>query len=84
MAPRQKELCILMPGESEGGRLVSLQIVAALAAIEVRCRGKLPGMLVAVAIGAALEFYLEQRVFALRDMALRTLQPGMLAFKRIR
>ena len=56
---RQHEVRLLVLGQAECGRLVSLKIVAAIAGVEVRSRGKLPRMLVGVAVGAALELDLE-------------------------
>ena len=70
-------------GEREGGRLVSLEIVTAIAGIEVRPSHKLPGMLIGVAIGAAIEFDFEQRVLPFRDVTLHALQPRMPALQRI-
>ena len=63
MATREHEMRFLMPRQREGRRLVCLKIVASVAGIEVWRRGKLVRMPVAVTIGAALEFYLEQRLF---------------------
>jgi hypothetical protein len=73
-----------VPGQSKGRRPVSFKVVTAVASIEVgRCR-KLSGVPVAVAVGAALELDLEQRVLAFRNMALRTLETRMLALQGIR
>src|SRR5438874_1772196 len=74
---------LLMLGEAERRRLVSLQIVTAVAGVEVRGGRKLPLVLVGVAVGAALELDFEQRVFSLWNMALCTFQPRMLASQRI-
>ena len=71
------EARLLVLGQAEGGGPVSLEIVAAITGIEVWRRRKLPGMLVGVTIGAALELNLEQRVLPFRDMALRAFQPRM-------
>ena len=61
-----------------------MQIVAMFTAIEVWCGGELPGMLIAVAVHALLEFHLVKRAFASRNVTLETPQGGMLAFQWIR
>lgn len=81
---RQQKVCFLVLGQSERGRFVRFQIVAAVASVEIRCRRELVGVPIAVAISAALKFNLEQRVLTLRDMALRALQPGVRALQWIR
>ena len=48
--------------------------MTAIAGVEVGSRGELAGMLVGMAICAALEFHLEQRVLAPGYVALCTLQ----------
>ena len=63
MPAGEREMRLLVLGQAERGWLVSLESVAAIASVEVRCRGKLPRMLVGVAIGAALELNLEQCIF---------------------
>ena len=55
-----------------------------LAAIEVWCSGKLPGMFIAVAVRAVLERHPVKRAFAFRNVTLRTPQLGMLALQWIR
>ena len=84
MPAGEREMRLLVLGQAERGWLVSLESVAAIASVEVRCRGKLPRMLVGVAIGAALELNLEQCVFPFRDMTLSTFQARMPALQRIR
>lgn len=59
VAARQHEACLLVFGQAECRRLVRLQIVAAIAGVEIWRRGKLPCMLVGVTVGAALELDLE-------------------------
>jgi hypothetical protein len=73
-----------VPAQAECGWQKSLQIVAMLAAIEVWSGGKLPGMLIAVAVRAVLEFHLVDPVFAFRNVTLCTVQRGMLALQWIR
>lgn len=80
---RQSKLRLPVFGQCERGRLVPLQIVAAVARIEVRRRSELSGVPVAVTVGASLKLHLEQRVFSFRNMALRALQTSMTALQRI-
>ena len=77
MAAGQDELCLLVPRQGECRWLVALKIVAAVASVEIWRRRKLASMLIAVAVRAFLEFDLEQRVFALGDVALRAFQLGV-------
>jgi hypothetical protein len=44
------------------------RLLAAITAVEIWGGGKLPGVFVSMAVGAALELDLEQGVFALRDV----------------
>ena len=48
-----------MTGQGERRRLVAVKIVATLAGVEIRRSRELPGMLIAVAVGAAFEFDFE-------------------------
>ncbi len=57
--------------------------MAAVAGIEIGSRRKLSCMPVGMAIGTVLELDLEQRLSALRNMALRTLQPRVSALQRV-
>lgn len=84
VAPGQLKMGLLVLNQRKGRRLISLDIVAAVAGIEIRGRGKLLGVPIAVAIGAAFEFHLEKRVAPLRNVALGTLEPRVTAFQRIR
>jgi len=59
VATGEYEARLLVFGQAERRRLVSLQIVAAIAGIEVWRRRKLSCMLVAVAISAAFELDLK-------------------------
>ena len=83
MTPTQPKWRFVVPAQAECGWQKALQTMAALTGIEVRCGGKLSGVLVPVAVRAALELHLVERVFALRNMTLRALQRGMLALQRI-
>jgi hypothetical protein len=74
---------LIVPAQAERRWQKALQTMAALAGVEVWRAGKLAGMLIAVAIRAALKLDLEQRVFALRNMALAALQRGVLALQRV-
>ena len=49
----------VVPAQAECGGQKAFQAVAALAGVEVRRGGKLPGVLVAVAVSTALELHLE-------------------------
>lgn len=69
--------------QREGGGSIRLDCVAAITRIEVRRSGKLSRMTVNVAIDTALEFDFEERVFALRNVALCALQPRMSPLQRI-
>ena len=84
VAAGKHEARLLVPGQAEGGWPVSLQIVAAIAGIEVWCRGKLPGMFVGVTVGAALELDPEERLFSFGNVALGALQARMTALQWIR
>ncbi len=83
MAAREKEMGFFMFGQGEGGGLVAFQVVAATAGVEIRSSGELIRVPVAMAIGAALELDLEQRVFASGNVTLRAFQAGMAALQRI-
>ena len=65
------------------GRLVALKIVAAIAGIEIGSGCELRSVFITVAIGAALELDLEQRVLAFWNVALRALQAGVPALQGI-
>lgn len=73
----QNEVCLSVASQRERRWLVALEIVAAVASVEIGCSRELSGMLVAMTVGAALELDFEQSVFPLGDVALRTLQPGV-------
>ena len=72
-----------MAHQREGGWFVCFEVVAAVASVEVGRCGKLPGVAVRVAIGAALKLDPEQRVLALGNVALRAFHPGVSALQRI-
>lgn len=57
--PTQNEVRFFVARERERGGFVRFHRVAAFAGIEVRSGGKLPGVTVAVAIRATLEFHFE-------------------------
>ena len=58
-----------------------MNIMTVFATVEVRSGGELLLVLVGVAIGAVSKFHRIYRFLTLWDMALRTLQQGMLAFE---
>src|SRR5512133_3559603 len=57
--------------------------MATLASVQIRSSGKLPHMLVTVAISATLKLDFKQRVFAFGDMAAFALNRGMFALQRV-
>lgn len=83
VSARQDEAGLLVLGQGEGGGFVAFESVAALASVEVWSCGELAGMPVCMAIGAALEFHLEQGVLALRYVALGALQSRVSTLQRI-
>lgn len=83
VAAGQHKTRFLVLGKRERGRLVRFDVVAAIAGIEVRSGGKLSRVPIGMAIRTALELDLEQRVLALRDVALRTLQSRVSALQRV-
>lgn len=74
---------LLMLGQSEGGRTVSLEIVTAFAGIEEGRSRKLARVPVGVTIRASRELHLEESVSPFRDVTLRAFQPGMPTLQRI-
>lgn len=72
-----------MAHQREGGWFVCFEVVAAVASVEEGRCGKLPGVAVRVAIGAALKLDPEQRVLALGNVALRAFHPRVSALQRI-
>ena len=80
---RQHESSLLVFGQRKGRGLVSFQVVALVAGIQVRGRGKLTGMAVLVAIRAEVKFHPVQRVFALRNVALCAFHTCVPALQRI-
>jgi len=75
----QREACLFVERQCEGGRAVAIQSVATLAGVEIRRGGELPGVAVAVAIGAMLKLDFELRVFALGNVALIAAHASMSA-----
>ncbi len=84
VATGQREAGVFVLGQGKRRWLVTFEIVAAVAGVEVRSRRKLPGMLIGVAVNAAIKFDFEQSVFALGNMALRAFQARMSTLQRIR
>lgn len=68
---------LIVPAQAECGGQKPLETVAILAAIEMRRGGELPGMLIGVAVGAALKLHLVDCFLALRKMTLGALQRRM-------
>jgi|SRR5579863_1815821 len=79
----QNEPGLFVPGDAEGRRLVALEVVAAIAGIEIWSSGKLSAVPVGVAVGARRKFDLEERVFALRNVALHAFDARMASLQRI-
>lgn len=79
----ERKVSFFMSSQRERRWLVGFEIVAAVASVEIRRSRELPGMLVAVAVGAVLEFHFEHGVFTLGNVALRALQPGVPSLQRI-
>lgn len=69
----QREMGLLVFSQSKSRGLVCLQVVTAVACVEVRSGGKLSRVLITMAVGAPFEFHFEDRVFPLRNVALGTL-----------
>ena len=72
VAARQAKRRFVVPAQAECRWQKFLQIVAVLAAIEMRRGGELPGMLIVMAVGAVLEPHLVDRISTFGEMALRT------------
>jgi len=83
VAAGEEEMGLFVPRQRKRRRLVSVEIMAAVAGIEIGSRSKLPGMPIAVAIRTPLKFDLEQRVTPLGDVTLRAFQPGMSSLQAI-
>jgi len=84
VAASQLELRLLMLGQREGRRTVTLEGVTLIALVFVRLRRELAIVLVFVAIGAAFEVRdLKDRVFAFRRVTLLTLQFGVPIDQRV-
>lgn len=79
----QNEFRGFVARQRECGRLVPLQVVAALTTIEVWGSCKLSRMFVSMAVGTALKLDLEERVLALGNVASRTLHGCVSALQRI-
>lgn len=84
VATSQRKMRFLVPRQGKRGRLIALECVAAVAGVEIGSGRELPGMTIAVAVGALRELDFEQRVLPLRKVTLRALQPRMPALQRIR
>ena len=79
----QRELRFLVLRKRKGRRLVSIEIVALVAGIEVRCSDKLSGVLVFVARCALVKLDFEKRVLAFGDVALVAVHAGVPALQWI-
>ena len=81
--PSQNEFRLFMFGQRERGRLISLEVMTAVAGIEVRSGGELPGVPVAMTIRALRKLDLKQCVFALGNVALCAHQAGVTSLQRV-
>ena len=79
----QDKAGLLVLGQAKGRRLVSLQIVALIASVEIGSGGKLVGVTVGMAISAAGKLDLIQGVFAFGSVALHAFQPRVSALKGV-
>ena len=79
----ENEARLLVLGDAERGGLVALESVAAIAGVEIGRGNELSGMPVSMAIRAVLEFHLEQRLFALGNMTLGTLDSRVASLQRV-
>lgn len=83
VSARKREMRFFVPGQRKRGRLVALEIVAAIAGVEIGGGRELRSVFITVAVGATLELDLEQRVLAFWNVALRALQSGVPALQGI-
>ena len=83
MAAGEREARLLVLRQREGRGMVTLEVVALFAAIQVRRSGELTLVLVFVTVHAFAELDLEERVLPLGYMAPFALHLGVLAFQRV-
>ena len=83
MPAGQNEVRVLVFRQGERRRFITIEVMATIARIEIRCARELPSVLIAVAIGAALKFDFENSVFSFRNMTLRAFKFGMPALQRV-
>lgn len=83
MPASEHESGLLVLGQGKGRGLVSLQIVAFVASVQIRGRGKLTGMAILMAISAEIKLHPVQRVLALRNVTLCALHSGVPTLKRV-
>lgn len=83
MAASERETRLLVLRQGEGRGMVTLQIVALFAAIQVRSSGELTLMLVLMTIHAFSEFDLEERVLSFGKVTAFAFHLGVLALKRV-
>jgi len=83
VAASQDKAGLLVFGQAKGRRFVSFEIVTFVAGVEIRSAGKLIGVAIGMAIGAALKFDFVKRVLALGSMALHAFQARVAALQRV-
>ena len=79
----EHEVRLSVSSQAERGRLVALEIMAAIAGVKVGSGYELSRMPVGMTVGAAIKPDLEQSIFSPWDMALRAFQSCMTALQRI-
>lgn len=84
MRSGQDKTRLLVPRQAECRGLVAVESVTLLAAVQVRCSCKLRLVLVLVAVEAAVKLNFVERLFSVRNVALRALKRRMFALQRIR
>src|SRR5437764_14401356 len=83
MSTGQRKAGLLVLRQREGRRMIALQVVTLLAAVQIRRRSKLALVIVLMTVHALAELDLVQRVLALRKMTAGALHFGVLEFQRI-
>ena len=83
VAASQHKAGLLVLGQAKRGRLVSFKIVTFVAGVEIRSAGKLIGVSIGMAIGAALKLDFIKGVLTLGSMALHAFQPRVAALQRV-
>ena len=83
VSPGENKASLFVVSQSEGRRLVSLQIVATIAGIEVRRADELACVLIGMTIRAFVELDFEQSVLPFRDVTLVACDARVAPLQRI-